>query len=1030
MKFEILKLRTPPTRSLSPSGGGAPPALWKCDSHPRSRSPAFQPFLPLVLLFTLLAFVPSSSFAQSAASSPVLLGDSDLAEYGEILRNQFRRITPDDIPLVQDIGTLPAAFDLFSPVWADAPAIRSVTTWLVPFSFALENGFSVLRDANGSILWSGSVDFSRPESSNVTLVGSLAAEEDFPLYEALREEIAGRIAPPPVPRFLLPTDTLRFTAAACGTNGVFQLEIASPVDGPVEIFARTVTYTSSVVTVVWTNDENTVLTNDFTHWNALDGDRFHGASDIWTCLGTAIVANGTAAFSDPAAANDSRRACFYLAQPFADSDSDGLSDASERWTFHTDPHSKDSDGDGWTDGEEAQAGTDPRDRLSAPRLARGVLLHAVKYGGVAASRWLQLHCSGPRPVDLSGFRLQSAGASWQTQVVLPPNTWLAPGHFLLVGGTEVTNADISATLDLSASLSQLPTAGIRLLAPEGSINAPVDVLVYGTHVPFNEQNLDVTGWLDSTTNLWAAASRHLERRRLGLDSDHESDWRHRPNASVVHDSSAILDSDGDGLTDEEEYTGVWTYDIETDPLDWDSDGDGLSDGYELRNGLDPTTPDSDGNGIDDGDELADGTQSHAAAQIHQGVTVDWTPSNWIMGSSIGADGEVTFTVTDIPEMGVWVVLREGGHTPEAMTWSVENARVAYSAARTIDDFPLVFLWLIPTNGTSCVLSVSDAGNGQVASPEFQGPDVTAHFMAIDAKLHWNWEPVSWNSYQRLSATPSFPNCFVSLSPDFNDWDECRVSWQLQIAYARDNHDDTALFPPEGPAIFPPGTWFDFYDFLGDTILGGTATVFCYPPSSSTPFSRVFYIRGTNPSSTDVEDLFADEPWYALGILRHECGYHGTYLQFNESGTLGPAPTDVKWCPNWGAPHGWGLMQLDNPPATAVQLWDWRANIEAGLTRIAEKRQLADTHLQEQIRQQQEDNPEDTIASHVFTIGGVDFQEGTSRTPLDACTIQAYNSATHFVIYWKRKTTSEPGAWMLNPTQTEYIENVLDCLEMP
>ena len=38
--------------------------------------------------------------------------------------------------------------------------------------------------------------------------------------------------------------------------------------------------------------------------------------------------------------------------------------------------------------------------------------------------------------------------------------------------------------------------------------------------------------------------------------------------------------------------------------------------------------------------------------------------------------------------------------------------------------------------------------------------------------------------------------------------------------------------------------------------------------------------------------------------------------------------------------------------------------------------------------------------------------------------------SHFVIYWKRKTTSEPGVWMLNPTQTEYIENVLACLDMP
>jgi outer membrane protein OmpA-like peptidoglycan-associated protein len=61
------------------------------------------------------------------------------------------------------------------------------------------------------------------------------------------------------------------------------------------------------------------------------------------------------------------------------------------------------------------------------------------------------------------------------------------------------------------------------------------------------------------------------------------------------------DTDGDGLTDEEEklITG-------TDPLDPDSDNDGLTDGDEvLDHGTAPLDPDSDNDGLSDGDEVND-----------------------------------------------------------------------------------------------------------------------------------------------------------------------------------------------------------------------------------------------------------------------------------------------------------------------------------------------------------------------------------------------------------------------------------------
>ena len=61
------------------------------------------------------------------------------------------------------------------------------------------------------------------------------------------------------------------------------------------------------------------------------------------------------------------------------------------------------------------------------------------------------------------------------------------------------------------------------------------------------------------------------------------------------------DSDGDGLDDGEEIA------LGTDPLDSDSDGDGLSDGDEVDLGTDPLDSDSDDDGISDRDEIEIGT---------------------------------------------------------------------------------------------------------------------------------------------------------------------------------------------------------------------------------------------------------------------------------------------------------------------------------------------------------------------------------------------------------------------------------------
>ena len=102
------------------------------------------------------------------------------------------------------------------------------------------------------------------------------------------------------------------------------------------------------------------------------------------------------------------------------------------------------------------------------------------------------------------------------------------------------------------------------------------------------------------------------------------------------------DSDGDGLTDDEE-TNTWG----TDPFDPDSDGDGMDDGDEVAAAFDPMDPDQDddlvldgdddwdGDGVDNKTELADGTPA-GAPPGPEGILDDSALSG--MGCSSGGAG--------------------------------------------------------------------------------------------------------------------------------------------------------------------------------------------------------------------------------------------------------------------------------------------------------------------------------------------------------------------------------------------------------
>ena len=296
--------------------------------------------------------------AEAPADGPdtaamVVLGEEDLADRAEILRNMYRRITPPDMPLVQDVGTWPAAWEEFGVNWDAAAADREYGAWVVPVEVSQDAGVTVVKDGAGAVLWRGWTDFARPESADVVLTGGLVAEEDWAAYEGVRDAVAAMRetagGTPAPPERTGTTNGLRFTAHAWTTNDTFRLELAYEIDTNVDIFAYAVACTSSLVVATWTNDENQVITDTNTVWTSV-GLPFNGMESDWEQRGTVAISNGVAEFEDSGFSEELSRLRFYAAAVAQDLDGDGLNDGVEVFVKHTNPSNPDSDGDGVLDG--------------------------------------------------------------------------------------------------------------------------------------------------------------------------------------------------------------------------------------------------------------------------------------------------------------------------------------------------------------------------------------------------------------------------------------------------------------------------------------------------------------------------------------------------------------------------------------------------------------------------------------------------------------------------------------------------------
>jgi hypothetical protein len=106
-------------------------------------------------------------------------------------------------------------------------------------------------------------------------------------------------------------------------------------------------------------------------------------------------------------------------------------------------------------------------------------------------------------------------------------------------------------------------------------------------------------------------------------------------------------------------------------------------------------------------------------------------------------------------------------------------------------------------------------------------------------------------------------------------------------------------------------------------------------------TKTMDVRGTNPSKAEVKAELGDLELQVMAFLES----NQTFEHF-----------DNQKLPLFGPPHGFGIMQLDNPPPTVRELWDWKANIAAGRALFILKQEAVKQHFEEEQQKHPEAPP--------------------------------------------------------------------------
>ena len=154
--------------------------------------------------------------------------------------------------------------------------------------------------------------------------------------------------------------------------------------------------------------------------------------------------------------------------------------------------------------------------------------------------FIELYNNASSVVDISGWKIQSGGTSFTTDLIISPGTIIYGFDYFLIGGAKTFN-DFSVTPDLIHSFSfqnaGTATDGVRIW----DTGSYYDTVLYDSP---NTYSLPTEDWADTNYAPDVDAGHSLERKTLGVDTNHASDWIEKssptPTPAVIPEPSALL----------------------------------------------------------------------------------------------------------------------------------------------------------------------------------------------------------------------------------------------------------------------------------------------------------------------------------------------------------------------------------------------------------------------------------------------------------------------------------------------------------
>lgn len=338
-----------------------------------------------------------------------------------------------------------------------------------------------------------------------------------------------------------------------------------------------------------------------------------------------------------------------------DSDNDGLTDGEEE-ALGTDPNNPDSDGDGVSDGEEVENNTDPNDTDS-------------DNDGIPDGEDTTPATANPGD-PASGNNPPSGAAA------------------LILDGAIGDDIDFqTSTTSLSAHWSGFTGNGdtiTKYYIAFGTGPGKKDVVAWtnnGTSKTINITGLNLTKGKEyfASVQAFSAGGNSAVKSSDGVTAGAAYTGDEDGPQDDTGDTGGT-DSDGDGLTDEEEIANG------TDPNDPDSDNDGVNDGDEIENGTDPNNPDSDGDGIPDGEEQDTGSPDTTAPKVPtlDPVTTPTTKATQVLSGTKEANSSIIInnkTVVPINPSTTWSYVVDLTLGNNSFSITSEDAAKNKSAAR-------------------------------------------------------------------------------------------------------------------------------------------------------------------------------------------------------------------------------------------------------------------------------------------------------------------------------------------------------------